>query len=173
MPQPPLNPRSVLLVGGMTSERRSYKRTSVRKRPHQLRNMCTHGARKERRKPDLSLTRSSRKAVRSRMNAIMMMIAEELAHANTKHIHTHDARMSRCCLRCRMRWRYKLPALSGEIRSSQGVGRLPRFRFFGMDWIFRVDQPIPGRRRAHYTIAALGLVLDLAVHSTSCLSAKK
>ena len=122
LPQPPLNPRSVLLVGGMTSERRSCKRTSVRKRPHQLRNMCTHGARKERRTPDLSLTRSSRKAARSRMHAIMMMIAEELAHANTKHIHTHDARMSRCCLRCRMRWRYKLPALSGEIGSSQGVG---------------------------------------------------
>ena len=41
-----------------------------------------------------------------------------------------------------------------------GVGRLLRFRFFGMDWIFRVDQPIPGRRRAHYTIiAALGLLV--------------
>ena len=29
-----------------------------------------------------------------------------------------------------------------------------------MDWIFRVDQPIPGRRRADYTIiAALGLLV--------------
>ena len=44
--------------------------------------------------------------------------------------------------------------------SAQGVGRLLRFRFFGMDWIFRVDRPIPGRRRAHYTIiAALGLLV--------------